>query len=498
MFDSQEISRKISEHKVADINEADISIILQNEIRNQGSKLKLDVDGEIFTKPLITEANITGTTINSLNFTKENDQPTQSFTSASLKGKKIFKIKKYIKYNKYLSEICSEEELSDTDKNVLKDPKSKKISPFSKVNFSKLKTEEKDERLKNLAKLVKRLRRKVRNLENKVRFDATKLLNKHIWNKLGINTKNKYLKPEFQFDFEKIHKALRKLRNYQDFEFDDHKHIIENIINLIAEDKLKPSSLLFRKICSMIRQLIPKEKVKALFKNDQNVTLKFPDIELLITSKEYAEISKYSNNEDLVRTIYSLKETDISSSEIKGSIVHNFTSNISQPQDFSTIPQNNLNMLLRQNDSVNNNLFSNPQLNHAPNNISNNFSDLFGRSNLSMQLDPSLAYKNLLMMNMGQPLNSFSNVNPYISQQLIDSPYFLNPGQDRNSQLQQLVFNTLNSQQINPNFLQNFPKKPLNIKNAEIQMTESINNLMKNSINKNSSSTNNDKNLFIK
>ena len=58
------------------------------------------------------------------------------------------------------------------------------------------------------------------------------------------------------------------------------------------------------------------------------------------------------------------------------------------------------------------------------------------------------------------------------------------------------MLNTLKSQQINPNFPQYLLKNP-NINNAEIEMTESINNLLKNSLNKNSSSTNNN-NLFIK
>ena len=52
-------------------------------------------------------------------------------------NKKIFKIKKIVKFNKLLSEICSEGEISESDKNF-KDPIVRKISPFSKVNFSKV------------------------------------------------------------------------------------------------------------------------------------------------------------------------------------------------------------------------------------------------------------------------------------------------------------------------------------------------------------------------
>lgn len=221
----------------------------------------------------------------------------------SLKGKKVFKIKKYVKYNKFLSEICSDEELSEKDKKELKDPKNRKISPFSKVNFSKLRVEEKDERLKNLALLVKRLRRKVRNLEHKVRFNATKLLNKHLWNKLGINSKNKYLLPEFQFDFDKVCKALKKVRNFDHFEFSDEKHVIENIINLIAEDKLKFDSITFKKICTLIRKGLNREKIKYLDKKGTKNIVSFPETDVFVSNKEYQSLVKFKDNEEVTRAI---------------------------------------------------------------------------------------------------------------------------------------------------------------------------------------------------
>jgi len=220
-----------------------------------------------------------------------------------LLGRKLFRIKKYTKYNKFLNEICTESDVSDEEKNKHKDLKGKKISPFSKVNFSKLKVEEKDERLKNLAKLVKRLRRKVRNLENKVRFNASKLLNKYVWTKLGINTKNKYVPPEFSFDFDKICRALKRVRNHEDYEYADQKHLIENLINMIAEDKLKLDSLGYRRICSQIRMLLTKDQIKYISKNNSKVTVTFPETEVYITKTEYNKLKKYKDKEEILRAI---------------------------------------------------------------------------------------------------------------------------------------------------------------------------------------------------
>ena len=223
--------------------------------------------------------------------------------SFPLLGRKIFRIKKYTKYNKYLNEICTDSDISEEEKNKLKDPKGKKISPFSKVNFSKLKVEEKDERLKNLAKLVKRLRRKVRNLENKVRFNASKLLNKYVWTKLGINTKNKYVPPEFSFDFDKICRALKRVRNHEDFEFADQRHLIENLINMIAEDKLKLDSLSFKRVCSQIRMLLNKDQIKYVSKKNNKVTVTFPEREVYISRTEYNMLKKYKDKEEILRAI---------------------------------------------------------------------------------------------------------------------------------------------------------------------------------------------------
>jgi hypothetical protein len=467
-----------------------LKMAIEKEVKLFGTeKLKIDLLKDETTKPNTAE-NITGESVKlndmsknnlnnlflinydeegNLNLEKretlavENKPPSQNNTINTLKGKKIFKIKKYVKYNKFLQEICSDEEVSETEKKNFAEPQAKKISPFSKVNFSKLSAEEKDERLKNLAKLVKRLRRKVRNLENKVRFNASKLLNKHICNKLGINMKNKYLLPEFQFDFDKICKALKRVRNCEDLEYDDQKHLIENIINLIADDKLKLDSLQFRKIASIIRMFLPKEKVKYISKKDSKITISFPETEVYISNKEYAKIAKFKESEDVLRAVLGVYDpqkdrvikviaedpcTGINDSNCK-LMENNSTTNTNNNNNFPSFMNKNSNNIL----------FNNM---HSMNNINE--------------------YSQLLNNNMPafQPYTMNHNNNNNINQQQQQSPLLMNGfnsgSVESNNQMNMWLLNN-NVNMNNPN-LQNLLKSLATLQNNnQFGMMNNVNNL---------------------
>jgi hypothetical protein len=443
------------------------------------------MEEESITKKLAEVQNHTGTTLNETrnNFQEEN------LTSNSLKGKKIFRIKKYVKYNKFLSEICSDEELSESDKKELKEPKAKKISPFSKVNFSKLKAEEKDERLKNLAKLVKRLRRKVRNLENKVRFNPTKLLNKHIWNKLGINSKNKYLQPEFQFDFDKICKALRKVRNFDEFEFDDQKHLIENIINLVADDKLKIGSITYKKVCSILRPLIAKEKIKYISKKDSKITISFPETEVYISNKEYSKIARFKDNEEILRAVLGTydenektikviseppQETNNNLSNNLPTISNNINNNLNNDLNSKLLQEQanlgNTSQSLFSNSNMNNLLFARG-LNNNMANLPGNPSQAFIKSEMNPSCNtPYMPYNNMLMMNMQNTMpssnnlmggnlnmnlynNMNNNLNPGLSQNLLQNS--INHNMPQGDQSMIFAQNT-NNQQFQQFLMQSF------------------------------------------
>jgi len=184
-----------------------------------------------------------------------------------------------------------------------------------------------------LSKLVKRLRRKVKNLDNKFKNNTNKLLTKFISHSLGLskkkkhqqedilnnnnedlNTSNNKINPQgecngnLEIDVDKICKALNNLRNYEHFEYEDEKHIIENMINLIAEDKLPLDSINFRKICTQLRLFTSSEKVNYISKKGQKITFSFPERDLNITGKEYEYYSNFKDREDVIRMILGINE----------------------------------------------------------------------------------------------------------------------------------------------------------------------------------------------
>lgn len=516
--------QKLNSNLSAKCNTTDINICKENFILKLDEKFKLAIEKEPKIKSLCENNNLSYDTAGAAtkrcteaNITTESQVEEKKFTSQDqgellillhndqakeIKGKsskkeKIFKIKKYVKYNKFLQEICSDEELSENEKKVYTEPLSKKISPFSKVNFSKLSPEEKDDRLKNLAKLVKRLRRKVRTLENKVRFNATKLLNKHICNKLGINTKNKYVLPEFHFDFEKVVKSLRKIRNFEEFEYDDQKHLIENIINLISEENLKIESLQYKKLCSIIRMLLPKEKIKYISKKDSKITVAFPETEVFITNKEYLKLAKYKDNEDIMRTALGVydqtkeKVIKITTEEpckyVNESIKYLYnSSNFNNNQTYSNNTSN-------QNDDKN---FSHNLPNYLFNNpnsliINNNMNNMLGTMPSSFNLNTNSRNEvPIPTRNINIPMNNssaFQDFNPVMANALLQQKSmntvdmnqfsnmnnlynynFMNYGNDPSNQLKLWLMNKNNNSNLQQLLFNCYP----NIYNNAANLTE--------------------------
>ena len=220
----------------------------------------------------------------------------------------IFQIAK-IKTNKIINPQSLSEDESDNEPEIElnADNDDIRVSAKSKVNFSKLNENEKDERLKNLAKLVKRLRRKTRNLEQRFKSNANKILGKYISNSLGIK-KNKQNNNPLDLSIENLCKSIKILRQYEKFEYKDQSHVIENFINLIAEQKLQLDSISFRKICTQIRLFISKESSNFISDKGQKITFSFPEKDVNITTKEYELYSKYKDKEEIMRTIFGIPE----------------------------------------------------------------------------------------------------------------------------------------------------------------------------------------------
>ncbi len=157
------------------------------------------------------------------------------------KGKVVFKVRKgdfyddLLKEEKTINETENESDSSYEVKGSDEHSSSNRISAFSKVNFSKLNPEEKDLRLKNLAKIVKHLRKKIRNYETK--------------NEDGHCLKNeKNLKTAQKKLISNVIKAQSLLKSQKD------KKYIDLFFKLLASNKMKLDSSFFKKIIEQIEK----------------------------------------------------------------------------------------------------------------------------------------------------------------------------------------------------------------------------------------------------
>jgi hypothetical protein len=291
--------------------------------------------------------------------------------------KKIFKIVKIRKEEDYVREILDESECdwemgvdekanfelekekliaSNADifihsaASIEKTAKTKtlRVHPFSRVNFAKLSIEEKEKRLKNLAKVVKKMKRQLKNIDLKIKKNAPKLLNKfiseHIKSNSNKESSTNYLtgngtcsnnssssslkfgnlpnsnsliqncsakkKHENILDFEKLCKSLSFLNNFDGYEFDDEKNILKNLITLIADGVLSPGSLKFKHICSILRTLLPSEECKPI--NEANVSyFNFSDVQTMVSKKEHEFFIKMNPNNFNLKYFYELNEGEV-------------------------------------------------------------------------------------------------------------------------------------------------------------------------------------------
>jgi len=226
------------------------------------------------------------------------------------KQPKLFKVKKFIRYEEILKEICPDEDLQDNEignKSLNKQKKRRHIGFSKNVNFSKLSSKDKNEKLKNLSKLVKLYRRKIQSMENRLKQNIPKIFKKYLYKKLGINIKNKYLNPKLNFDLKNFINAQRQLLSHE-FEYNDQRYTLINLINLIADKTIHFESIQFKKICSQVRLFLPKDKIKYISKTNKQSSLIFKEKEAYISKIEYDFCAKYRNDEKIMRTIFGITE----------------------------------------------------------------------------------------------------------------------------------------------------------------------------------------------
>jgi hypothetical protein len=208
-------------------------------------------------------------------------------------NERIFEIRK----SKKLTKDTSNDSFDESDENYTLSEGNKRISADSKVNFNKLNEHEKDDRLKNLSVMITRLRKKIRNLEGKLVKNHSKNTKDYINSELSLNGKDN------NFDIDYLIKALKVIKNHNEHDYEDEKNVLENFIILLAEEKIMPDSIHFKKICSQIRLFLEKEKINFIAKKGQKIIYSFKERDVYITPQEFEYYKEYKNNEKAIRAI---------------------------------------------------------------------------------------------------------------------------------------------------------------------------------------------------
>jgi hypothetical protein len=176
-----------------------------------------------------------------------------------------------------------------------------RVSAFSKVNFSKLTEYEKDIRLKNLSNLVYRLKRRIERIQFKDKSTKSSQIKKLL---------SKHVEEIDNFNFENLTNALKILKNFPEHSFEDEKNLIKNFIYLIADEKLSPSSINFKKICSQVRMFVDRSKINYISKNGNSIQYSFNDKNVYITPREYDYYIKYKNKEKIMNCIFGIRSVN--------------------------------------------------------------------------------------------------------------------------------------------------------------------------------------------
>lgn len=194
---------------------------------------------------------------------------------------------------------------NESDDAYSDDPKSR-TSASSRVNFSKLTAEEKERRCHNMSKEVKQLRRKIRNMEERL---------------ARCNNGGDYRADEYATNGvtdSMVQRARDKIRNYQGYELSDQKDLIENLCTVISQERLKPDSLAYYMLCTLVRGFLTNEEwakyehqptnnpssanEEEQLKNKE-ICVSFPEKEVRISKKEFKVFAPYHENEQIMRLL---------------------------------------------------------------------------------------------------------------------------------------------------------------------------------------------------
>jgi len=203
-----------------------------------------------------------------------------------------------------MEDLCSDEEIE----NDVKKTKIRRGSRLRFINYkngNKLNEEEKLSKLKILSKIVRRYRRKLKNIKKKFKSNVEKNFQKHLSSKLNCRKKDK---SDINLPLVNLITTLKKFKNLKSSEFSNENNIIEQFVELIAENKINFNSINFKKICSQIRLFLPKDKIKHISRVHPKIFINLPEKDIYITKKELAYYKKAGEDQDIFRTIFGIKQ----------------------------------------------------------------------------------------------------------------------------------------------------------------------------------------------
>jgi len=194
-----------------------------------------------------------------------------------------------MKYEELIQEICSDDDNMDNNMEIEKSNskpaaiKKQRIKLIGYNSSENLNEEEKIGKLKILSKIVRRYRRKLKNLKRKFKTNTEKSFKKYMGEKLNLNRKDKRSFPNLNLN--NIMTAVKKLRSYEGMSFSNEKHLVEQLVDLIATKKINFGSIQFKKIATQIRLFLEKSKVNHISRSQPKIFINLPEKDVYITKK---------------------------------------------------------------------------------------------------------------------------------------------------------------------------------------------------------------------
>jgi len=114
-------------------------------------------------------------------------------------------------------------------------------------------------------------------------------------------------KTQVDLPLNKLVAAIKKVQNSNSLTFTHEKNIIQDLIESIAQNKLKPNSIQFKKIATFVRMCLDQKKVAHISKVKPKIIISLEEKNIDITERELMYY-KQGEDEDVLRAIFGIKK----------------------------------------------------------------------------------------------------------------------------------------------------------------------------------------------